>query len=299
MHEFEKGTNFVKHLGEGVQDFKRKTCQNHEEHKGDIEIKKGLYENTCTGEMFVELNGQGLSTFPWQNFKDAKNLVYIYLSDNHIKQIDGAMFAAFPNLKYLDLRDNELNSFPKEVLNHPNLNTILLDGNEITELPLELGSLSNLRGLFIHGNPITFPSNEILELNKHDLINYFRRCWKEQTHEVPLHEPAKKKMSTNYSKLKTFKPIEDVGKFVSRKMKSRDVVDQILADSVLKKIEKQNNILQKKKQLSEELMKLQEALDSVPRKPIPSSTMDTASIREMMASRIEEIKAVTKFTDLL
>lgn len=54
-------------------------------------------------------------------------------------------------------------------------------------------------------------------------------------------------MSTNYSKLKTFKPIEDVGKFVSRKMKSRDVVDQILADSVLKKIEKQNNILQKKK----------------------------------------------------
>lgn len=46
-------------------------------------------------------------------------------------------------------------------------------------------------------------------------------------------------------------------------------------------------------------MKLQEALDSVPRKPIPSSTMDTASIRDMMASRIEEIKAVTKFTDLL
>lgn len=51
------------------------------------------------------------------------------------------MFAAFPNLKYLDLRDNELNSFPKEVLNHPNLNTILLDGNEITELPLELGMI--------------------------------------------------------------------------------------------------------------------------------------------------------------
>ncbi|KAK9501519.1 hypothetical protein O3M35_012228 [Rhynocoris fuscipes] len=247
MNKFELNPNYNEIFADVLKQQEENRKEVEEEHNDDVQLKEGLWKS-CNEEIYVDLATNNLTEFQWEKYKDFKNLVYIYLNENQLTEINGEIFTEFPNLFWLDLRENKLTSFPKEVKNHPKLNTILLDHNQISVLPIELGSLPELIGLSIFGNPIQFPSKEILKLRQSQLLEYLKRSWESKSHDLSFLEPKsqERKYPKKNSKIKP-KKIEEVGAFVSRNWKSKDAVDQVLADTLVKNIEEQNEIIQKRK----------------------------------------------------
>ncbi|XP_034537486.1 leucine-rich repeat-containing protein 27-like [Notolabrus celidotus] len=98
----------------------------------------------------------------------------LYLEGNRITSIPESLFISLPNLLWLDLRNNQIDTLPAEIGSHRCLKTLLLEGNPISELPAELGNVITLRGLHLRNCPITFPPQDIVTQGVHSIMQYLR-----------------------------------------------------------------------------------------------------------------------------
>ncbi|CAJ1066940.1 leucine-rich repeat-containing protein 27-like [Xyrichtys novacula] len=98
----------------------------------------------------------------------------LYLEGNQITSIPESFFISLPNLLWLDLRNNQIETLPAEIGLHRCLKTLLLEGNPISELPEELGNVPTLEGLNLRNCPITYPPQEIINQGVHSILQYLR-----------------------------------------------------------------------------------------------------------------------------
>ena len=71
----------------------------------------------------------------------------------------------FKNLQYLSLRKNQFNYFPVELSHLVNLQVLDLSKNELTSIPPEISSLTNLKHLILNNNQLASLPPEIGRLS--------------------------------------------------------------------------------------------------------------------------------------
>ncbi|XP_074532290.1 leucine-rich repeat-containing protein 27-like [Halichoeres trimaculatus] len=98
----------------------------------------------------------------------------LYLEGNQITSVPESLFISLPNLQWLDLRNNQIETLPAEIGLHRCLRTLLLEGNPISELPAELGNVLTLNGLNLRNCPITYPPQEIVAQGVQGILRYLR-----------------------------------------------------------------------------------------------------------------------------
>ncbi|XP_014272280.1 leucine-rich repeat-containing protein 59 [Halyomorpha halys] len=191
-----------------------------------------------------------LSTFPVSDFQSLGVLTYLGLSGNNLVEIGKEIFTAFPLLKWLDLRDNKLISFPGFV-NHENLETLLLGSNNLRRLPIELGSFMQLSSLQASDNPLEFPNDDNFLDSDCDIITFLRLCWKQKTEKPDISFKNGKKVYHNTVKkaecLQPVKQFRNVSNVLVDKIHSNDPIDQVLAEHVTRKLRHIEKQLQKVK----------------------------------------------------
>ncbi|XP_041646167.1 leucine-rich repeat-containing protein 27-like isoform X2 [Cheilinus undulatus] len=121
----------------------------------------------------LDLSRTNLKHVPDSVMKNSK-LKNLYLRGNQIASIPGSLFFSLPNLEWLDLRDNRIETLPAEIGSHRCLKTLLLEGNPIQELPAELGKVITLNGLQLRYCPVIFPPQEILNQGVKGILNFLR-----------------------------------------------------------------------------------------------------------------------------
>ncbi|KAJ0067203.1 hypothetical protein NL108_013062, partial [Boleophthalmus pectinirostris] len=99
---------------------------------------------------------------------------HLYLEGNELRSLPESLFTSLPNLLWLDLRHNQLQSLPTEIGYHRCLRTLLLEGNPITELPPELGNVLSLRGLNLRDCPLSYPPHSVLQQGVLGILQYLR-----------------------------------------------------------------------------------------------------------------------------
>ncbi|XP_073963385.1 uncharacterized protein [Choristoneura fumiferana] len=122
-------------------------------------LPSNIYDETISEENSLDLSSQGLHAVP-----PISNMLLcmIYLQNNSILSLPDDFFPSLPNLRWLDIRDNQLMDIPKSIEGHPCLTHLLLQNNSITSLPNELGTVIHLKVLQLDGNPILYPPMEII-----------------------------------------------------------------------------------------------------------------------------------------
>ncbi|KAM6997213.1 leucine-rich repeat-containing protein 27-like [Tautogolabrus adspersus] len=119
------------------------------------------------------LSRTNLKHIPDSVLKNSK-LKCLYLERNQITHVPGSLFISLPNLVWLDLRNNQIETLPAEIGSHRCLNILLLEGNPISELPAELGYVTTLGGLSLRDCPITFPPQDIVSQGVEGILQYLR-----------------------------------------------------------------------------------------------------------------------------
>lgn len=64
---------------------------------------------------------------------------YLYLEGNELTELSKEFFPSLRHLKWLDVRNNQLKTFPSTIVDHPSLQVLLLEGNQVETLPVEIG----------------------------------------------------------------------------------------------------------------------------------------------------------------
>lgn len=207
------------------------------------------YVDRCS--MFVDLSYRRLRQLHLNHFvKHNFYLIvtHLHLQHNKLKQLPDEIFINLENLMYLDARNNDLESFPVTVKKHEGLETILLQDNLIEDFPIELGSLEGLKTLAIEFNPMRFPSHAVFKQwrNKTDVVDFFKRCWKAQSRNVPA--VITNKMRKIYKPKKPkFVHVKDHSEIVCDLKKSNDFRSQKLGDKLIKQIQTKEKLIQKSK----------------------------------------------------
>lgn len=127
----------------------------------------------CYSTETLCLSRSQLKHVPDSPLRNSK-LKYLSLEGNQICSIPGSVFISLPNLLWLDLRKNLIESLPPEIGLHRCLKTLLLEGNPISELPPELGNVISLKGLNLRDCPIHFPPQEIVQQGLQSILQYLR-----------------------------------------------------------------------------------------------------------------------------
>lgn len=123
----------------------------------------------------VDLSGKGLVRVPEQLY-DMDYVEFLYLEGNILQNIPADLFTRIINVKWLDLRNNNIRHLPAEIGHHRCLKTLLLEGNQISELPPEMGQLKTLTGLNLRDNPIEFPPQKIVQKGVKEILRYLREA---------------------------------------------------------------------------------------------------------------------------
>ncbi|CAK1541188.1 unnamed protein product [Leptosia nina] len=121
-------------------------------------------------ETTIELSSRNLEVFP--KFTSNKAVTMICLHDNKITALPNDFFTSFPNLVWLDLRDNSLETIPVSIKNHLCLTHLLLQNNNLTSLPNEVGTAMCLKVLQLSGNPLVYPPKEILSAGTSKILKF-------------------------------------------------------------------------------------------------------------------------------
>ncbi|XP_060896670.1 leucine-rich repeat-containing protein 27-like [Labrus mixtus] len=125
--------------------------------------------------VMLDLNRTNLKHITDSILKDSK-LKCLYLEGNQITHVPGSLFISLPNLRWLDLRNNQIETLPAEIGSHRCLKALLLEGNPISELPAELGRVITLTGLNLRFCPISFPPQDIVNQGVYCILQYLRSC---------------------------------------------------------------------------------------------------------------------------
>ncbi|CAH8576252.1 unnamed protein product [Schistosoma margrebowiei] len=135
-------------------------------------ISDAVITRSCS----LDLKNRNLKEIP-DRISDLPNLQKLYISDNCLKSISPDILRALSQLRWLDLRDNNLTSIPPEIKHLEELQTLLLDNNKIKILPPELGLLKKLSVLHHRNNPIEFPPNEVLSRGTKHIVKFLLDCY--------------------------------------------------------------------------------------------------------------------------
>lgn len=96
----------------------------------------------------------------------------LLVSYNQINRIEG--IDKCPNLTNLDVNNNKIEQFPKEILSLQNLNTLNIQNNSINDLPPTLGLMNNLVRLNIEGNPLKRLVSKMKSANTEQIKKYLK-----------------------------------------------------------------------------------------------------------------------------
>lgn len=121
----------------------------------------------------LDLSQKNLSQLPSELY-ELQQVEYLYLEGNLLSSVPDEVFEKLPNLKWLDMRYNQIKVLPPSCGKHRFLKTLLLEGNYLTELPPELGLVKTLTGLNLRGNPLEFPPSRVLEKGVKEILRYLR-----------------------------------------------------------------------------------------------------------------------------
>uniref|UniRef100_A0A336K9K7 CSON002272 protein n=1 Tax=Culicoides sonorensis TaxID=179676 RepID=A0A336K9K7_CULSO len=140
---------------------------------------------------FFSAKQNNFSEFP--DFSGCNKLGEIYLSGNKIREIPKKFCEIVPNLKILDLKNNEIEVLPQEIVLLTGLVQLELTNNNIIILPPIVSKLKNLNIFTITGNPIRNIRSDIVNGGSKRVLKYLADRYKENPCET---------------KNENFKPIE-------------------------------------------------------------------------------------------
>ena len=119
---------------------------------------------------FLDLHSNNLTYFGL--FKEMFALDSLLLSYNHISKIEGINNCL--NLTNLDLNNNKIANFPKDILLLKKLSTLNLQNNDLNEIPNALGLMNSLVRLNIEGNPLIRLVSKMRNSSTEELKNYLK-----------------------------------------------------------------------------------------------------------------------------
>ena len=119
---------------------------------------------------FLDLYSNNLTYFGL--FKEMFALDSLLLSYNHISKIEGINNCL--NLTNLDLNNNKIANFPKDILLLKKLSTLNLQNNDLNEIPNALGLMNSLVRLNIEGNPLIRLVGKMRNCSTEELKNYLK-----------------------------------------------------------------------------------------------------------------------------
>ncbi|KAF6209482.1 hypothetical protein GE061_015229 [Apolygus lucorum] len=207
-------------------------------------------EHISLKRIFLDARKRGLQIFNLANFLEPtkwSKLTHLYLARNFLMDLPEELFYQAENLEWLDVRWNELRTFPASVKEHPSLKTVLLQDNFLAKLPIEIGSLEHLQYLSVSNNPLEFPSPDTLSKCRAngDLIKYLKRCWNEQSADVPpLQQKEKLKRKRGPKKLAPLRKVKDHTEVICRLRNSGKIKDQIRGEKMLQMLEFEHKLVQ-------------------------------------------------------
>ena len=102
----------------------------------------------------ADFSNRKLETFDLAQIQYPERVKYLYLNENVLKQLPENIFLQFPNLEWLDVRNNQLCFLPN-LNSHQKIRTILAEHNKIEQLPEDLHTAPNLTRLQLGGNKIS------------------------------------------------------------------------------------------------------------------------------------------------
>ncbi|XP_071949140.1 uncharacterized protein [Antedon mediterranea] len=127
----------------------------------------------AVGATSVDLAGKGMIYFP-EELLELDKIEVLYLEGNKLTELPSTLFESLPNLRWLDLRNNQLQELPPSIGEHKHLKTLLIEGNQISMLPVELGFLKTLSGLNLRNNPLEFPPKEVTDQGVNSILRFLR-----------------------------------------------------------------------------------------------------------------------------
>ncbi|XP_071809766.1 leucine-rich repeat-containing protein 27-like isoform X3 [Asterias amurensis] len=139
----------------------------------DEDVLNVIAVANALGSITLDISRRGLTHIPHQVFL-LQHVEYVYLEGNDISHVPSQLFEMQVNLKWLDLRNNQLKELPTSIKEHGCLKTLLLEGNQLKELPCELGFVKTLTGLNLQRNPLEFPPPKVLERGVKEILRYLR-----------------------------------------------------------------------------------------------------------------------------
>ncbi|XP_022108661.1 leucine-rich repeat-containing protein 27-like isoform X5 [Acanthaster planci] len=128
---------------------------------------------SALGAITLDISRKGLTHIPNEIYL-LQHVEYVYLEGNAISHVPSELFDKLCNMKWLDLRNNQVQELPASVGEHRCLKTLLLEGNQLKELPCELGFVKTLTGLNLQRNPLEFPPPKVLERGVKEIQHYLR-----------------------------------------------------------------------------------------------------------------------------
>lgn len=119
--------------------------------EGLTEFPKELLDLATTLE-YLDLSGNQLSSLP-TNFDCFQQLRILFCSENQFTVLPDVL-GKLPLLDIVGFKANKIQTVPAAALN-PNIRWLILTDNEIESIPSEIGQLSRLQKLMLAGNKLT------------------------------------------------------------------------------------------------------------------------------------------------
>jgi Leucine-rich repeat (LRR) protein len=101
----------------------------------------------------LSLKKQKLSRLPEELFTAFPNLLWLELSKNHLDTLDQRI-AQLQNLQYLDVSKNVLTTLPESIGKLKKLKRLIVSQNKLESLPIEMGQMESLEYLDAWSNDL-------------------------------------------------------------------------------------------------------------------------------------------------